>query len=81
MEKPTPKRQLAITFVDKNARTIVFYAVPDIVEDIRASGLGTFNDHAQAIDAGGGYWFSVNPLYDLDDVLKWIKALDPESEQ
>lgn len=77
MQKPTPKRQLAVTYADPATRMIFFSAVPDVIEDIRSSGLGVLEIN---IHFEGRHLFRVDPLYDFDDVLKWIKSLDPDSE-
>lgn len=68
---PTPKRQLAISYTDKAIGHIAFLAVPDVVESIRNA---EFCMAMEWIDVLQRWHIRVNPLYDFDECLEWIKA-------
>jgi len=77
VDKPTPKRQVKITYVDRDAYNIWLMAVPDVIVTLEESGVFT---RASYYD-GSGYLFIVNELYDLDEVVAWIESMNPEDKE
>lgn len=65
---PKPKRQLCITQIEKT--WIALVAVPDIIETIRTANVGNLT-FAESLNQ---WTLHINPLYDLDEVVEWIRA-------
>jgi hypothetical protein len=86
MNIPEPKYQLAIELISKWQRLVIFWAIPDIVESLRASGLGevtmpTREDMKTGIEYSDGVWmtFKVHPVFDFNEVVAWLVSLADNS--
>lgn len=68
--KPTPKLEIAITIVYKEARAFSF----DCMSQDAVSGLEKYGRIVDYTDKNGGYFMSVNGCYDFQEVLDYILA-------
>ena len=69
MNKPTPKKQIAIKFYNEKVKHISFEAIPDVVEDFRQFG----NLYDSFVSNKGRYELYVSELYDFQEVLTYIQ--------
>ena len=65
MEKPQPKREVAIKL--KTATLIVISATKDAANDLKEFGKMQYFEDSQ------DYWLAVDPRYDFDEVVKYIE--------
>lgn len=68
MDKPQPKREVAITFHDEGTRTITFDASKDAVNDFREFGV-IFPQKEVQFRAT----LLVSAIFDFDEVLTYIQ--------
>lgn len=66
MNKPKPKREVTINFV--NAPGIMINASKDAIEDFEEFGPILF------IETQNLYWLTVDARYDFDEVVKYIEG-------
>jgi hypothetical protein len=69
MDKPIPKREVAVYTVIQAVRQINFHATNDAVTE--------FDEFGTRVDAGGilgGYSLYVDSRYDFDEVLAFIEG-------
>lgn len=65
MKKPQPKREVTVTFYDKNYHLIVIQASQDAIEDVKEFG--------NMYPEGPHYHLFVDGRYDFDEVLMYIQ--------
>ena len=68
MEKPTLKREVAVSLVLRSINAIGFHATDDAVTEFEQFGVLT-----EALAISGGYRLYVDSRYDFDEVLAFIE--------
>jgi len=72
MNKPTMKREVAISVTEHTGRTVFLYATPDAAEVF--SGLG----HIWELSSPNYYHLTVDARYDFDEVVRFIEGYGEE---
>jgi len=67
MNKPTPKREVAIDGHIKSLGMIYFYSSRDAAEDFREFG------HMSTSEEGNKYTLFIDKRFDFDEVLAYIE--------
>ena len=68
MEKPQPKREVAIITISKSGSHITFHASADAIED--------FKDFGRIEPDRDFYWLWVDTRYNFDEILEYIKGYE-----
>jgi hypothetical protein len=71
MNTPRPKQDLLVEKRDEDASSIYFHASPELIERIKSEPYGRVKWDPDA----GHYVMVVSPLYEFEQVSRWLDEL------